>query len=72
MEKVIVEIKPMIIVDEDGRHTIFDPKNKGGAIVSDVDPFVAMEKFKEATYLAFAVWNLLNFNAKLWRLPNFI
>lgn len=71
MKKVIVEIKPIIII-ENGNCTIFDSRNKGGAIISDYDPFVAMEKFKEATNLSFAVRNLLNFHTKTWWLPKFI
>lgn len=72
MKKIIVEIKPITIRDEDGNYTIFDSRNKGGAIISDCDPFVAMEKFKEGTILAWAVKNLMNFPQKEWYVPNFI
>lgn len=73
MKKVIIKITPTIFKDEYGNYTIFDGNSKGGAIVSDLNPFVAMEKFKEATILAFAVRNLLAMGKSMnWHIPEFI
>ena len=60
MKKVTIKVKAKILFDEDfNLFTIFDENNKGGAIVSDTDPFKAMEKFKEATHLCTAARTLL-------------
>lgn len=68
-----VEVKPTIIRDDEGNYTIVDLERNGGAIISDLDPFVALSKFKEATYLAFAVRNFLSFanGGSDWRIPVF-
>jgi len=58
--KTIIKIKPIIFESEDG-YTIFDSNCKGGAIISDKDKTVAMEKFKEASHLACAVKSLMEF-----------
>lgn len=59
MNKVIIKIKPKIHRGEDGEYSIIDENNKGGAIVWDMDPFKAMEKFKEASHLVVAVRTLM-------------
>ena len=75
MKKIIINIKPEILIDEDGNYTIFDSNNKGGAIVSDMDPFNAMSKFKEATHMACAVRTLIEMkeiNGKNFYIAEFI
>lgn len=59
--KEIIKIKAKVIKDEEGNFTIFDEISKGGAIVSNKDPLIAMENFKEATHLSLAVRTLLGF-----------
>ena len=75
VKKIILSIKPEILMNEDGIYTIFDSNNKGGAIMSDLDPSKAMEKFKEATHLACAVRTLMEFkghSGKNFYIPEFI
>lgn len=59
MKKVIIKVIPITVIDEEGNYTIFDSNHQGGAIISDMDPFRAMEKFKEATHLCMAVRTLM-------------
>jgi hypothetical protein len=61
MGKVIIDIKPIMVKNEDNKYTIFDTLNKGGAIVSNMDPLIAMENFKEGTNLGLAVKTLMQY-----------
>jgi len=75
MEKVIMKFKPELIVGEDGNYTVVDFKNKGGAIVFDKDPVVALAKFKEATELACALRTFMEMckrNGKNFYIAEFI
>lgn len=60
MNRIKIKITPKIIRDDNGKYIIIDTNNKGGAIISDFDPFIAMKKFKEATILACSVRTLSN------------
>ncbi len=74
MKKIEVIVKATMIQDDEGNYTIFDLNSKkGGAIISDLDPFIAMSNFKEATHLAFAVMNLLALRNgdRNWKIPIF-
>lgn len=50
-----------MLTDDEGNFTIYDESKNSGAIISNKDPFIAMEKFKEATNLCLAVKTLLDF-----------
>jgi len=55
----MIKVIPKTLRDDEGNYTIYDGNNKGGAIISDKDPFEAMKKFKEGMQLCVAVRNLM-------------
>ncbi len=70
--KVIIKVKAKTLFDiESNQYTIFYENNKGGAIISDVDPFKAMEKFKEVTHLCMAVRTLMEKLETEYKTENF-
>lgn len=76
MNKKVIKIKVesrMIRDEETGLYTIYSTiPEKGGAVVSDLDPVIAMKKFKEAMILSFSVRNLKAFSTgELWWIPVF-
>jgi hypothetical protein len=71
MEMITLKIKPEMLRGTDGSYTIHDGENKGGAIISDMDPFEAMRKFKEATNLSCAVKTLLEFKNGVYYVAEF-
>lgn len=70
-KKVIIKVIPTTLRDDEGNYTIFDSNNKGGAIISDMDPLRAMGKFKEATHLCMAVMTLMEKLETKYKTDNF-
>lgn len=63
LKKVIINVKPKMKYDSySGEFIVFDGLNKGGAIMSDHDPLLVVEKFKHATRMCCVIRSMLEFN----------